>query len=145
MAPRLGGVVGVGGQEDHARRVATGAGKVEAHRPGEEPVGYLDQDAGSVARGHLGPGGAPVGEVLESGDRLADQTVAAPALQVGHEGDAAGVVLEGGVVQGRAGVAPAQALKRQGTWLSSLGSLRDRSRGGGVLTLGTTLALLQPP
>jgi hypothetical protein len=39
-----------------------------------------------------------VGEVLQGGERLADEPVAAPALKIGHEGDAAGVVLEGGVV-----------------------------------------------
>ena len=55
--------------------------------------------------GHLGAGGAPVGQVLQGGERLADEPVALAALEVGHQRDAAGVVLEGRVVQGRAGVA----------------------------------------
>ncbi len=123
----LGGVVGVGGQEHHAGRVAAGLGQVEAGRtPAKKPVRDLDEDPGPVAGGHLGAGGAPVGQVLERGDRLADQSVAPSALEVGHQGDTAGVVLERGVVQRPGCVAGLDA-----GVLSSLGSLRGRSRGDG--------------
>ena len=59
----------------------------------------LDEDPGPVAGGRLGAGGAAVGQVLERGQRLADQSVAPSAVEVGHQRDAAGVVLERGVVQ----------------------------------------------
>ena len=95
----LGRVVGVGGQEDHPRGVATGIGQVGVHHRRKEPVGNLDQDPGAVAGGRLGPGGTPVGQVLEGGHGLAHQTVAPAPVQVGHERDAAGVVFERGVVQ----------------------------------------------
>ena len=101
---RLGAVVGVGGQEHEPHRVPPGLGEIEAARPGQETVRHLDEDAGPVAGGHLGPGGAAVRQMLEGGERLADEAVAGAALEVGHHGDPAGVVLEGGVVQGRAGV-----------------------------------------
>jgi hypothetical protein len=101
---RLGGVVGVGGQEHQPHRVLTRVGEVEAPGSGEEPVWDLDQDAGTVPRGHLGAGGAPVRQVLQRGEPLADEPVAPPSSEIGHQGDAAGVVLEGRVVEGCAGV-----------------------------------------
>ena len=50
-------------------------------------------------RGLLAAGGAPMGQVLEGGDGLADEAVARSPVEVGHQGDAAGVVLEAGVVE----------------------------------------------
>ncbi len=100
----LGGVVGVGGQEDQPHRVAARFGEVETGGAGQEPVRDLHEDARPVAGGHLGSGGAPVRQVLQRRERLADEPVALASLKVCHQGDPAGVVLEGRVVQGRAGV-----------------------------------------
>ncbi len=108
-------------------------------------MGHLHEDAGPVAGGHLGPGGTPVGQVLQRRERLADQPVAAAALEVGHQRDAAGVVLERRVVQGRAGVAwrvrrECRVLRCRHSGLSVIGHAEVA-----WLAPGTTLALLQPP
>ena len=73
--------------------------QVEVDHFGVEVVGYLDQDAGAVPAVLLAAGGPAMGQVLEGGDGLADQGVGGPALQVGHQGHAAGVVLEPGIVE----------------------------------------------
>ena len=96
----LGGVVGVGRQEEGAGRVPTGFGQVEGDRRRQEAVRELDQDARTVPRRHLGAGGAPVRQVLERRQGLADEPVAAATLEVGHERDPARVVLERRVVEG---------------------------------------------
>ena len=59
----------------------------------------LDQDARTVAGGHLRPGRSPVGEPLQDGQALLDDPVALAAVQVGDHADAAGVVLVGRVVE----------------------------------------------
>ena len=78
-------------------------GKIEA-APRQETVRHLDEDAGPVTRGHLGSGGAAMRQVLQGRQRLRHEPVARPPPEIGHHGDPAGVVLEGGVVEGRAGV-----------------------------------------
>ena len=61
-----------------------------------ELVGDLDEDAGAVAAVLLAARGAPVGQVLEGGQPLVDQVVVGTAVEVGHQGHAAGVVLKRG-------------------------------------------------
>ena len=65
----------------------------------EERVRDLDEDARAVARVLVRPGSAPVLEVRERDERPLDRLVARNGVQARDEGDAAGVVLERGVVQ----------------------------------------------
>ena len=121
----LGRVVGVGGEEDHARGVAAGARA--ARRAGRRSGSGGASGPGSRPRRRwlgLGAGGAPVGEVLEGGDGLAHQGVAAPPVEVGHERDTAGVVLERGVVQARG---------RVSAWSSTGYSVVRARRMGGMV------------
>ena len=96
------GRVGVGGQEGVAHRVAAGGRELDA-RLGQqravEPVRDLDQDSRAVAGVGLGAPGTPVLEVDEGREATADRPVVATPRDVGDEGDAAGVVFEGRVVE----------------------------------------------
>src|SRR5436305_402210 len=65
----------------------------------EEPVGDLEQDAGTVARVWLAAAGAAVQEVDQHQQALPDDRVGLATLDVHHEAHAAGVVLVRGVVQ----------------------------------------------
>ena len=69
--------------------------------PSQEAVRDLDQDSRAVARVRLGAGGTTVGEVRQGPESRGDELVARHALDVGHEGDAARVVLESRVVEPR--------------------------------------------
>jgi hypothetical protein len=91
--------VAVPRQEGDAGGVAARGRQVEVDDLAEEAVGRLEQDARPVAGVGLGAGGPPVVEVAQRPEAHAHDVVAAPALHVHHEGDAAGVVLEGGVVE----------------------------------------------
>ena len=64
-------------------------------------MGQLHEDAGAVAGGLLRAAGAPVVEVDEDVDALLDDVVRGHVVEVGHEADAARVVLEPGVVETR--------------------------------------------
>src|SRR5690606_36872091 len=64
---------------------------------------------GAVTRVHLGARGAPVVEVAERQQALVDDVAARPAVHVDDEGDAAGVVFVGGVVEALPGGEPAHA------------------------------------
>ena len=68
-----------------------------------EGVRNLEEDPGAVARARIGPGGAAVAEATEDLEPLADDVVAgggAPRpTKLGDEAEAAGVVLEGRVVE----------------------------------------------
>jgi hypothetical protein len=66
---------------------------------GEELVGLLEEDAGAVARVRLASAGAAVLEVDEHLDGLRDDVVRSPVLEIGHEADAARVVLVGRVIK----------------------------------------------
>ena len=79
--------------------VGAGGRQFEVDDGPQEPVGHLDEDAGAVADVGLGVGGAPVVEVAQRREAEADDLVAAPAVHVGDEADAAGVVLEARVVE----------------------------------------------
>ena len=100
------GLVGlgpVGGQEGDAGGVGALGRQREADHLAEEPVGDLDQDAGAVAGVDLAARRAPVLEVAQRADALAHDVVAAQALHVDDEVDAAGVVFERGVVEALGG------------------------------------------
>ena len=74
----------------------------------QERVGELDEDARAVARADVGALGPAVLEVVQRLERAADDLVGLLVVQARHHGDAAGVVLEPGVVEalclGRRGV-----------------------------------------
>ena len=78
---------------------APGFGQLEVDDLAQEGVRHLDEQPGAVAGVDLGAGRAAVVEVVQRGQRVRDDRVAAPALDVRHEGDAAGVVLVRAVVQ----------------------------------------------
>jgi hypothetical protein len=67
---------------------------------------HLNEDARAVTGIDLAAAGAPVEEVLEHLQGLAHDGVRAPALDVHHEADAAGIVLVGGVVKALGGRQP---------------------------------------
>ena len=89
----------VGRQEADGDPVASGSGEVEGERGAEERIGELEQDPGAVAGGRVGTLGAAMLEVRERGQRAHDRLVAACPVEPGDERDAAGVVLERGIVE----------------------------------------------
>ena len=86
-----------GGRRCPPRRRPRRQGEVD--HLAQEPVRHLDEQAGAVTGVGLGALGAAVVEVAQRGEAQLDDAVRRPALQVHHEGDAAGVVLEGRVVK----------------------------------------------
>ena len=73
--------------------------QLEVDRLAQEVVGKLDQDAGAVAGVHLGAAGAAVLQRVEHLEGALYGGVRGPAGQVGDRADAAGVVLEGWVIE----------------------------------------------
>ena len=92
-------------QEGHADGVGAGRGQLDprlgADDLAQEAVGHLDQDPGAVAGVGLGARRPAVLEVGQGSESGAHQVVAAHTLDVGHERDPAGVVLESRVVETR--------------------------------------------
>ena len=68
------------------------------HRP-DEPVRHLEQDPGAVAGLRIRSGSSPVLQVRERSQPAYHRLVRRHAVQARDEGDTAGVVLEGRVVQ----------------------------------------------
>ena len=90
------------GQEDHAHAVLAGRRQRHAllgHFFAVQRVGDLDQDAGPVAHELVGTDGAAVVDVLEDLERLGDDVMALLAFDMGHEAQAASVMLVGGGIQ----------------------------------------------
>ena len=85
--------------EHHASGVATGVGQVERQYRPEKRIGHLDEDAGAITGVDLGPTGATVLHVAQSLQALLHNFVGSHPLDVGHEADAAGIVLVLGAVQ----------------------------------------------
>jgi hypothetical protein len=94
MALRALASSGVAGQEGDAGGVAPARGRVNRTDLAIEVVGDLDEDAGAVAGVLLGSRWLRGGPGAPGPRGLADQGVGGTALQVGHQGHAAGVVLE---------------------------------------------------
>src|SRR5207248_3365540 len=90
---------GVGGDHGDADGVVAGGRELEVDDGAQEGVRDLDQDAGAVAGGDLGAGGAAVLHVAQRGERLGDDGVAGDPGEGGDEGDSAGVLLGARVVQ----------------------------------------------
>ncbi len=94
--------VGIARHEQGADRVFAGLGQTETEPRrllGEELVRDLHQDAGTVARARIGADRAAMLEIAEDGERVLDQLVRRPALDVGDEADAARILVEGGIVK----------------------------------------------
>ncbi len=94
-----GGGGGVVGQEDQPGAVVARWRQVEGERRAEERVGHLQEDAGAVAGTGVGAAGAAVFQVDQEVQGLAHDVVRLPPFDMGHETDAAGVVLVTGPVE----------------------------------------------
>ena len=90
------------GQEGYAAGVPIARGQVGVEGGPEEPVRDLHKHTRSVTGLRVSPLGPPVLEVAKAGQAHLDHRVGGPAPQVGHEGDAARVVLELRPVEARA-------------------------------------------
>ena len=106
----------------------------------QELVGDLDEDAGAVAGNRIGADRTAVLQVLQDGERVLDQLVRLPALEVGDEPDAASIVLAARIEQpARAWTssarhpAAARSLSHsfQPSWPSPFGSLSSHHRVAG--------------
>ena len=109
--------------EQGADGVFAGLRQLEADLGGlalEEGVRDLHQDAGAVARARIGADRAAMLEIAEDADRVGDDLMRLLALDIGDEADAAGILLERGIVETFGGRPPAVLARRVG---------RFRSRG----------------
>jgi hypothetical protein len=91
------GDVGVGPpgrQEGRTDGVGALGGQREAHDGPEELVGHLDQDPRAVTGVGLRAPRAAMLHPQQRRESLADDAVVAATGEIGHEGDATGVVLE---------------------------------------------------
>ena len=98
----FGALGGVLREEHHANAIFPGRGQRHAGLPGgqlQKLVGGLDQDASAIAGVGLAAAGAAVIQVHQHLQRLLDDGVGLPALDVNHKANAAGLVLELRVVQ----------------------------------------------
>ena len=95
------GVDRVGRQERQADGVGALGRQRELGDLGQEAMRDLDEDARAVAGVRLCAGGATVLQVAQRADAHLDELAAADAVDVGHERDATGVVLEPWVIQTR--------------------------------------------
>jgi hypothetical protein len=120
------------GQEDHADAVFAGRRQFDAllgHLFAVQRVGQLQQDAGAVAHQLVRAHRAPVVQVLQDQQRLLDDVVALLALDMGHEADAARVVL---VRARNTGLVLANGRSRQpSSWRAPHG---DSGKPGGYCT-----------
>ncbi len=94
--------LGVARHEQHADAVLAGLRQREAELlrlAREELVRDLHQDAGAVAGARIGADRAAMLEVEQDGQRILDDLVRLAALDVGDEADAAGILVERGIVE----------------------------------------------
>ena len=97
VAPRL-----VARQEQVADAVFSGRGQLEAELlclAGEKLVRHLHQDAGAVAHARIGADRAAMFEIAENLNRVGDDLMRLLSLDVGDEADAAGILVERGIVE----------------------------------------------
>src|SRR5208337_4904281 len=95
------------GQENEAGAIFVPGGQAEAELQaltGEKFMGNLDQHAGAIAGFRIAAASPAVGQIDEDLDAFGDDIVGPLAVNIHDEADAAGVVLQAGVVQpGRRG------------------------------------------
>ena len=95
--------------EQRADGVFAGIGQQEADLGGlalEEGVRDLHQDAGAVTEARVGADGAAVLEIAEDVQRIGDDLMRLLALDVGDEADAAGILLQRGIIEAFGGGTP---------------------------------------
>ena len=110
IAPR-----GLARHEQRADGVLAGRRQLKADLRGlayEEAVRNLHQDAGAVTGARIGADRAAVFEIAQNVDRIRDDLMRLPALDIGNEADAAGVLLLAYVVQAFRGRAPGMFAQR---------------------------------
>ena len=93
---------GLLGHEHHAHPVLAGQGQahtLRCHLFAIEPVGDLDQDAGTIALQGVGTDCATVVEVLQDLEALEHDVMCLSALDVGDETHATGIMFIGGIVK----------------------------------------------
>src|SRR5439155_11816423 len=125
---------GVARQEHHADAVLARRRQLHAllrHLLAEEAVGDLDQQARTVGELRVIAHGAAVSEVSQHRQALLDDGVRLPALDVGYEADAAGVMLVVRVIQalslqGHGGTNEYTIIALQRQWLRGLAFPRRR-------------------
>jgi hypothetical protein len=88
-------------EEAHCDAVGTGRGQRHARNLAEKRVRDLHEDPRAVAGLGICSGGAAVLEVLERGQRAIDGLVRLSTVEPRDEGNAAGIVLERGVIKPR--------------------------------------------
>ena len=89
-------------QKEHPDAIVAGLAEGDAFLPrpcGEEFVGKPGHDAHAVAGGAEGVAARAVGQALHDGQRLIHGAVRGPAAQIDDRADAAGFVLQFGVVE----------------------------------------------
>ena len=94
------------GQEDHAAGVLARGWEVDSELRAlfaEEAIGRADEDAGAVAGIDFAAAGTAVVHVLKHLQCIGDDAMRRLPLHVADEADAAGVMLESGVVQALCG------------------------------------------
>ncbi len=82
---------------------APGAGSIDAvlgADGAEEGVRHLEQDARAVAGVGLAAARAAMAQVHQHGQRLAQDPIRAPAVDIGHKTDAASCTLSARVIKG---------------------------------------------
>jgi hypothetical protein len=133
-----------GREEGDTRGIGAGSGQVDAlvcEHLAVETVRDLHQDAGAVTGVLLGPRGTTVVEVDQGLDALLDDVVRGPAVHVGNEGDATGIVLVGRVVEPLGRRVVLQLVVHGVVILRSSGRAVRFSvaRGGGLSSVGVLL------
>ena len=98
----------------------------------EEPVRHLAEDARAVAGQLVAAHGPAVHEVLQHGDAVGHDAVRAAPVDVDEEPDAAGVVLEGGVVESCRPALPARVGRFDACSFAHVGSPPRAARLGYV-------------
>ncbi len=92
----------LGRHEEHGDAVMARFGQINpmlGTGRAEEGVGHLDQDAGAVTSVMLAADRAAVVQVGQHGNCLLDDLMGLFPLDIGDEADAAGIVLELGIVK----------------------------------------------
>jgi hypothetical protein len=93
---------GLARQEDHAHAVVTSGRKRDAKLAAgaaQEGIGQLDEDAGAVALQRVGARGATVRQVFQYREGALDNGMIFPALDMGDETKAAGVMFVAWIVE----------------------------------------------
>ena len=114
-------------EEEHGDAVLAGVRQLDAlfgHLGSEQAVRDLEEHSGAVAGERVGANGTAVGEVGECSETLVDDLSALAALDVGDEPDAAGVMIEPGVIEP---LVTAVAVTRS-TWFLAPGAASDDFR-----------------